>query len=82
VTAQKQLVVTYNRSIETILTIGPKLGSSGTLHIGKGFITARNWYQVNAGRQLKIEINIQHWLKMPAKKEPGNVLDQVKHCNY
>jgi len=68
------------------LTIGPKLGSSGTLHIGKGFITARNWLEVNAGlksRQLKnaIEIDIQHWLKMPAK-EPGNVLDQVKHCNY
>lgn len=60
-TAQKQLVVTYNRSIETILTIGPKLGSSGTLHIGKGFITAQNWYKVSAGlksRQLKDAIEI------------------------
>jgi len=39
------------------------LFSSGTLHIGKGFITAQNWFEINAGiksTQLKDAIEIRH----------------------
>ena len=70
------------------MTIGPKLGSSGTLHIGKGFITAQNWCKVNAGlksRQLKDAVRTEKFrltsnigFKRLAAKEPGKMLDQIK----